>query len=352
VLKIEKRALGIMNCYIGALIGAGFASGQELFQFFVRFGYKGLLGVVMAGLLFAALGVYILAYKYKTGITSYNQLLTGLLGRTWGKLTDIFIGLMLFAGLVIMLAGCQATLKQQFSMDGIPALTTSFALILFTMSQGEKGVLQFNNILIPFLGVITILVSSTAILNGWGKPLVRLQTNFAFGNWFLAALLYVSYNMVLGAVILSSLEVSRRSHLWGGLLGGLGLGILAFVIVLALMLNYNYILGTGIPMLSLAQDNPFLKVLYALVLLAAMLTTAVANLYALIKRLGNLFCIPTMLWVLAILISASLLTPFGFTKLIANLYPFFGYLGFILLGGIMVSILQTSLKYAKYYFKR
>lgn len=349
--KEGKHALAIMNCYIGALIGAGFASGQELFQFFVRFGYKGVLGVIVAGLLFAALGAYVLGYKYLTGIRSYDQLLTGLLGRNLGKVTDMLITVMLFAGLVIMLAGCQATLGQQFKMDTIPALAISCALILFTMAQGEKGVLWFNNVLIPFLGVITIIVAASAIFKGWGNPLLIPPTRFAFGSWLLAAILYVSYNMVLGAVILSSLEVDHWSHLWGGILGGIGLGFLALVIVLALVFNFNYIVGESVPMLTLAENFHSLKFLYALVLLAAMLTTAVANLYALIKRIGNTFRIPSMLWVILLLTLACFLTPFGFTKLVASLYPLFGYLGFVLLGGMLVSLLRSSFKYVKNYFK-
>lgn len=345
------HTLAIMNCYIGALIGAGFASGQELFQFFVRFGYKGLLGVLVAGLLFAFLGLYVLTYKLKVGIATYDQFLTGILGKTWGKLTDVIVSLMLFVGLAVMLAGCQATLNLQFKMDNFPALTISFALILFILSQGEKGVLKFNNVLVPFLGVITVIVAAWAIFNGWGNPLLLPPTGFAFGNWLLAAFLYVSYNMILGAIILSTLEVYHPSDLWGGFWGGLGLGGLAFVIVLALLFNYNYISDQSVPMLTLAGDFTILKYSYVLVLLAAMLTTAVANLYALIKRIENLFRLPSTILVLLVLILASFLTPVGFTKLVGYFYPFFGYLGFVLLGGIIHSILQNSLKYVKNHFK-
>ena len=42
----EKYFTGfsIAAVYIGAVMGAGFATGQELMQYFVRFGWAGLLG--------------------------------------------------------------------------------------------------------------------------------------------------------------------------------------------------------------------------------------------------------------------------------------------------------------------
>lgn len=349
--KTVGHSLAIANCYIGALIGAGFASGQELFQFFARFSCHGLFGVVLAGLLFAALGGYVISYKYAKRISSYDQMLIGLLGKKLGRIIDLLITFMLFAGLVVMLAGCRATLAEQFKMETIPALTLSCALILFTMFHGEQGVLQFNNLLIPFLGIVTIMVAGYAIYRGWGNSLFIPPTSFAFGSWLLSAILYVSYNMVLGSVILSSLEIDRPSCFWGGVIGGLSLGFLALIIVLALMWNFHYIAGEEVPMLILAGDFKVLKLLYALVLLAAMLTTAVANLYSLIKRIGGKSPVPTMLLVILLLGSACLITPFGFTRLIAGLYPLFGYLGFVLLGGILVSFLRNGFKYAKSYFK-
>ena len=40
-----KRAIGISMAFIGVVVGAGFASGQEAMQFFVAFGKWGLWGL-------------------------------------------------------------------------------------------------------------------------------------------------------------------------------------------------------------------------------------------------------------------------------------------------------------------
>jgi uncharacterized membrane protein YkvI len=45
-------ALKVAFAYIGTVVGAGFASGQEILQFFSYFGYWGLVGLLLAAGLF------------------------------------------------------------------------------------------------------------------------------------------------------------------------------------------------------------------------------------------------------------------------------------------------------------
>ena len=47
--------------YIGALIGAGFASGQEILTFFVKYGRLGGVGVVISSVIFGLFAYFILA---------------------------------------------------------------------------------------------------------------------------------------------------------------------------------------------------------------------------------------------------------------------------------------------------
>ena len=85
----------------------------------------------------------------------------------------------------------------------------------------------------------------------------------------------------------------------------MGLGLLAAAIVVGLLANYTQIAGQSVPMLFLAQDFGLLKYLYVFVLWFAMLTTAVANVFGLVKRMGSLLPAPSMLWALLLLMAAS-----------------------------------------------
>lgn len=55
-MKISRMDWQVAAAYVGTMIGAGFASGQELMQFFVRFGIKGIWGALVTGFFFLSSG--------------------------------------------------------------------------------------------------------------------------------------------------------------------------------------------------------------------------------------------------------------------------------------------------------
>lgn len=48
-----KKSIEMAGAFIGVIVGAGFASGQEILQFFTSFGWWGIIGGVIAAVLFA-----------------------------------------------------------------------------------------------------------------------------------------------------------------------------------------------------------------------------------------------------------------------------------------------------------
>ena len=46
--------------YVGTVVGAGFATGREIVEFFLKFGWIGLFGIVVSGLMFTYLGAKIM----------------------------------------------------------------------------------------------------------------------------------------------------------------------------------------------------------------------------------------------------------------------------------------------------
>jgi uncharacterized membrane protein YkvI len=135
--------------------------------------------------------------------------------------------------------------------------------------------------------------------------------------------------MGLAIGVLTSLadEVPRRRARLAGLLGGLGLGAALEASTLTLLLTANPY--GEFPLLDAAAlGGSLFQGGYALILWAAMLTTALANANALAGRLTFL----KAQWRgVALCLAAHPWTTVGFSRLIALFYPLYGYLGLLLL---------------------
>ena len=63
-----KETISIVLVIIGALVGAGFASGQEIFSFFYLYGENGIYGILIMSILIGILIYRVLKIIYKNEI--------------------------------------------------------------------------------------------------------------------------------------------------------------------------------------------------------------------------------------------------------------------------------------------
>ena len=78
----------ISGAIIAFLIGSGFASGQEIFQFFTVYGYKGIMGSIIATVIFCLVSGILVNYGYshlKNQDRKTNNPYTYYLGKYFGK---------------------------------------------------------------------------------------------------------------------------------------------------------------------------------------------------------------------------------------------------------------------------
>lgn len=92
---------------IGALVGAGFSSGQEIYLFFYRFGILGLVGIVLCSLIIGFIIFKTLNIIFENNIKTYKDFLNCIFdGKTrLAKITNISITIFLGVTFFIMVAG-------------------------------------------------------------------------------------------------------------------------------------------------------------------------------------------------------------------------------------------------------
>ena len=100
-----KNSVNLAGAYIGIIIGAGFASGQEVLQFFTSFGIYSVLGIIVATVLFAFLGMQVTQLGCALQTRSHKGIIDHICGRYLGRVVDVMITFFLFGVTVIMIAG-------------------------------------------------------------------------------------------------------------------------------------------------------------------------------------------------------------------------------------------------------
>jgi len=328
-LKIAR----VSATYAGTIMGAGFASGLELTQFFVVYGSMGLAGLVVTGCLFSWLGMQILEISYAMKATSYHQLLYYICGKKVGLVLDLIITLFLFGVLTIMLAGIGTLCLDTFSMPYLLGVTLMAMSLLLTTCYGLSGITTANLFITPLL-TITILIIGLYSLTYHEFHLSMLQivpqtTDLPAPHWLLASLLYLSYNLVMSTTVLAPLGplIKERSvRVLGSLIGGLLLMLLSGFITIVVMIHYPQSLEYEIPMLYIASSQHIVHhAAYIFIFTAAMYTTGLASLYGSATKLTANTGLSLKKSLLLLLILSVLMSTVGFSDLIGIIFPLFGY---------------------------
>lgn len=338
-------ATKIAATYIGTIVGAGFATGQEVMQFFLRFGFMGLIGLVFAAVLFIIFGYIIMELGKKLNSNSHLEIIKYSAGNYFGTVIDFIITFFLFGAFTSMIAGTGALFAQQFNWSSLWGNILMAIVTAITVMTGIKGVINAISFIVPFLLIAVIGTSIFAIINS--PPDIFATAGYVgesslISNWLIAPILYVSYNTLVTIAVLGSLGVNaqdRSAIRNGAIIGGLGLGLGSIMIYLALAANIQSIGGLELPMMFIAGGISYpVQVFYALVLIAEVYSTSVGSLYGFVSRITNINRNPARGRILVIgsTLAGILASQLGFSNLVRILYPLVGYGGMVLLFSLII----------------
>lgn len=334
-----KRAFAIALAFIGLIVGAGFASGQEMMQFFVAFGIAGVIGAFGASLLMIISGVAALQLGSYMQAQEHTAVFQAISGRPVAWLLDATTVVTLFAIGFVMFAGGGANMAQQFGWPVWAGALLTLAAVLVAGMFDVKRVSNIIALLTPFIIVFLVGASAWTIVTAdidivaLNRASREVQTTLP--NWWVGALNYVglcvltavSMSIVIGGDVLDT----RRAGL-GGALGGLFFMLLLMLAVVALFVEVETIHEDAMPMLSLVNGiHPALGVAMSVVVFAMIFSTALGMFYALARRLTRdrpqRF---RAVYAGSVLVGFAL-SFIGFRDLVSYVYPVLGYLGLVVI---------------------
>ena len=328
--KRKFSGLQIAAVYASVFLGAGFASGQELLRYFVGFGPMGIWGLILAGLLFSLVGWAVLAICRREGIETYSQLMQHLLGKRFGLAMEWLVAAFLFCLFVAMLAGAGATARQAFNLPFTVGAVVVGGFVYIVLRFDLEGMVKINVILAPFMIIGGIIVGLFAALIQ-AAPTFAVPARGMMIGWVISALVYASYNLVTGVPVLtatSPLATKKRDPFIGGVVGGGAITILGLCMALPLFLHYSQVVSFEIPLLLIAlRYGVIFSILYLGVLVAALITTAACNGFAVVQWLHTHSNLPKRRAAALLCIAGVLAAHVGFSNIVMYVYPLFGLLG-------------------------
>ncbi len=348
---VGLQVFRVAATYVGTVVGAGFASGQETLRFFGAYGRLGLLGVAMATAAFCLYGILIMDLGRRLSARSHREILHYACGHTMGRVMDVVITLFLGATLTVMVAGGGAVFAEQMGLPRAIGTLATAVLAGLTILAGMRGIMAANSVVVPMLTLAVMGLSLASIRFHGLEPILTHTMPWPalapVGSWFVAAWLYVGYNLVLSISVLGPLgaEVGdRRVIVLGGLLGGLVLGVLAAGIKLAISAHMPEIGNWEVPMLFLARLHPRpVQWFYTIILWAEIYTTAISCAYGFASRAAE-GVRGSYRGVVVLVTAASLLgSGIGFSTLLTFLYPLFGFVTLGVLVSLVVMAVRRSL---------
>lgn len=351
-----KDTLRIAGVYIGTIIGAGYASGQEILQFFTGYGWWGILGTLVTMVMYPLLGYYLIVLGKRLKAQSHKSVIYHICGKYLGAVIDILLAFFLFGVGVIMVAGSGSLFQQQFGIEPAIGYALMTALVILALLLSLRRVLNVISILTPFaFGLVIVLAGYAAITADTTgvdlEAVAATQDQLASPHWLLSAFLHVSFNVTITVSIMAIIGATEKNYQAakrGAVLGGIALGAIALIINLAMYFNIGDLVGTDMPMLILATEiHPGVGAAMALVLLAMIFNTAVPMLYTFTARF---FTVETKNFRIAAVIVGLAAFGFGFigfTELVGTVYPLLGYMGFVIFGAMAINLIRHNRRSTK-----
>ncbi|CEG24189.1 hypothetical protein BN1080_03209 [Planococcus massiliensis] len=338
-----KKSLKMGSAFIGIIVGAGFASGQEILQYFTSFGMMGIFAALISTALFAYLGMNLTRLGSRMQQPSHKEVIYGISGKILGRIVDYIIILTLFGVGVVMVAGAGSIFSQQFGLPAVLGSTLMIVLVVLTIMLNVEKVISIIGSITPFLILMVVILAIYSLATGDSSfatldPIANEKLS-AVSNWFLAGLNYASFNIAVGAsmsIVMGSTEKDEKIAARGGLFGGLGLGILIILSHLAIFSKIESVGDADMPMLQIANDiSPTLGVFMSIILFGMIYNTAVSMIYAFAARFVPSGTPKFKGFVVIVGVVSFILSFVGFTKLVNEFYPIVGYLGFFLVAALV-----------------
>lgn len=338
----EYSLKGIFSCagsFMAWVIGSGFATGQEVLQFFSSYGYASYAVVIVNLVGFLAVGAILLKtgneHKDEEGFDAFVHFCGAKLGKVYSWLVPIT----LIPVMSVLISGAGATLAEYYGVNHYVGAAIMSAMILISYFIGFNRLVKVLSFIGPSMIGFCLLVGGVTVIRDFGNfdqignyadALAQSQSS---PHWLISAILYVSYNFLCGSVYYTQLgktAASPKEAKMGALLGAVLLMAAITVINTAILLNGGETAALAIPNLYLAkQIGWLLGAVFSVFLVLGIFSASSAMMWTICTKFSLGDEKKDRFLAVGVAVGTFLLGLLSFSELIGMFYPIIGYCGLL-----------------------
>lgn len=328
---------------LGFVIGAGFASGQEIMQFYTHLGFKGSIAAGILSLIVVSwLWATILEDGRKLQLEDQNDIFNYYCGKYIGKFFEWFVPILMFLVASIMISASGATFAEHYGMNPHVGRIIMAVATLLTVILGLRKLVHVVGYIAPviaffalFIGIVGIVSNPEGLANS-GEALKTYEVSGPFSTWYITGFMYAAY-LISGLMPyvagIGKQAKNRIETIGGGIFAGLLFLVGIMVLGLGMLANLHLVHDKEIPSLAIISEQmPIVTAIFAISLLLAIYTTAVPMLWTAVNKVvhddkSKKYKITAII--------LGILTYLGgmlkFSTMVGIVYPATGYLGILLI---------------------
>jgi len=346
VEKVNKvTVLKFSGAFMAWVIGSGFATGQEILQFFSSFGYLSYISILINLVGFIIVGATILVVGYDNRkVEGFNHF-KYFCGEKLGTFYSFLIMITLTLAMSVLISGAGATLSEYYGLNHYAGAALMAVMVLAAYLAGFDKLVNVVAFIAPVIVVFTLFVGLFTVIHDIShfsdiasyEPMLSKSQNSP--SWLISGILYVPLQFLGGSKYYSALGASasnRREAKWGAIVGSIALIIAIFLISTAIMLNGNTTAALAIPTLYLAKKISYvLGAFFSIFLILGIFSSCSTMMWTVCDSVAALGVKKTKPLAVGLAIFTFLLGLFSFSGLIGILYPLVGYIGLIFVGCVV-----------------
>ena len=335
------RGLAPVFKYAGAfvawVIGAGFATGQEILQFFTSYGLMSYAVVLLTLACFVALGCVMLTTGYEHRQEEHFDYCRCYCGKWLGAFYSWFVPASLVLLMPVLVAAAGASLNQYFGLWRWVGSALMALMVLGAYLVGFEKLVRIVSLTGPVIILFTLTVGTITVVRDFGNFSAVagyasvLSAAKAAPNWVLSTLLYLPLTFCCGSAYYNDLGRSADNHAaakWGSVAGAVAVVGAIAIMNTAILLNAGDASSLAVPTLYLARKLFYLLgAAFAVVLFLGVFSCCSAMMWTICNRLPTAGTSKDRYAAAAVSAAAFLLGLLPFARLVATIYPFIGFLG-------------------------